>query len=67
MRRKFAAAQRREFPQGEFSSPEDLNKKGSRGACPVGKFITCCEEEKLEGLEGGRAFQVKNGECVMKI
>ena len=24
-------------------------------------FITCCEEEKLEGLEGGRAFQVKNG------
>ena len=29
-------------------------------------FITCCEEEKLEGLEGGRAFQVKNGAFVAK-
>ena len=24
-------------------------------------FITCCEEEKLEGLEGGKAFQIRNG------
>ena len=24
-------------------------------------FITCCEEEKLDGLEGGRAFHVKQG------
>ena len=27
-------------------------------------FITCCEEDKLEGLEGGRAFQVKNGAVI---
>jgi DNA replication and repair protein RecF len=24
-------------------------------------FITCCEEEKLEGLEGGKAFHVQGG------
>ena len=24
-------------------------------------FITCCEEEKLEGLEGGRAFRIAGG------
>ena len=24
-------------------------------------FITCCEEEKLDGLEGGRAFHIQNG------
>ena len=24
-------------------------------------FITCCEEEKLEGLEGGKAFHIQNG------
>ena len=24
-------------------------------------FITCCEEDKLEGLEGGRAFHIHNG------
>lgn len=24
-------------------------------------FITCCEEEKLEGLEGGRAFHIRDG------
>ena len=24
-------------------------------------FITCCEEEKLNGLEGGRAFQIQGG------
>lgn len=24
-------------------------------------FITCCEEEKLAGLEGGKAFHVKDG------
>lgn len=24
-------------------------------------FITCCEEDKLEGLEGGRAFLVRSG------
>ncbi len=27
-------------------------------------FITCCEEEKLEGMEGGRAFRVRSGELV---
>ncbi len=24
-------------------------------------FITCCEEDKLEGLEGGKAFHIENG------
>ena len=24
-------------------------------------FITCCEEEKLHGLEGGRAFHIQGG------
>jgi len=27
-------------------------------------FITCCEEEKLEGLEGGRAFHIQDGKLV---
>ncbi|MCI8304950.1 MAG: DNA replication/repair protein RecF [Lawsonibacter sp.] len=27
-------------------------------------FITCCEEEKLEGLEGGRAFHIQNGNLI---
>ena len=27
-------------------------------------FITCCEEEKLEGLEGGRAFHIHGGKLV---
>ena len=27
-------------------------------------FITCCEEDKLEGLEGGRAFHIRNGTLV---
>ena len=27
-------------------------------------FITCCEEEKLEGLEGGKAFHIKAGQLV---
>ena len=27
-------------------------------------FITCCEEEKLEGLEGGKAFHIQNGKLV---
>lgn len=27
-------------------------------------FITCCEEEKLEGLEGGRAFHIHGGRLV---
>jgi len=27
-------------------------------------FITCCEEEKLEGLEGGRAFHIQSGKLV---
>ncbi len=27
-------------------------------------FITCCEEAKLNGLEGGKAFHVKNGALV---
>lgn len=27
-------------------------------------FITCCEEDKLEGLEGGKAFHIKNGALI---
>lgn len=27
-------------------------------------FITCCEEEKLEGLEGGKAFHIQGGRMV---
>ncbi len=27
-------------------------------------FITCCEEEKLEGLEGGNAFHIKDGKLI---
>lgn len=27
-------------------------------------FITCCEEEKLEGLEGGKAFHIQNGKLI---
>jgi len=27
-------------------------------------FITCCEEEKLDGLEGGKAFHIQNGKLV---
>ena len=27
-------------------------------------FITCCEEEKLEGLEGGRAFHIRGGALI---
>ena len=27
-------------------------------------FITCCEEEKLEGLEGGRAFHIHDGKLL---
>ena len=27
-------------------------------------FITCCEEEKLEGLEGGRPFHIQSGRLV---
>ena len=27
-------------------------------------FITCCEEDKLEGLEGGRAFHIQRGALV---
>ena len=27
-------------------------------------FITCCEEEKLEGLEGGKAFHIQGGRLV---
>ena len=30
----------------------------------VGLMSVSCEEEKLEGLEGGRAFQVKNGAVI---
>jgi hypothetical protein len=26
--------------------------------------ITCCQEEKLEGLKGGRAFHIHNGKLV---
>ena len=34
---------------------------GPAGPCPVGKFITCCEEEKLEGLEKRAASCEKRG------
>ncbi len=27
-------------------------------------FITCCEEEKLEGLEGGKTFHIQNGSLI---
>ena len=27
-------------------------------------FITCCEEEKLDGLEGGKAFHVHDGKLI---
>ena len=27
-------------------------------------FITCCEEEKLDGLEGGKAFHIQNGKMI---
>ncbi len=27
-------------------------------------FITCCEEEKLDGLEGGKAFHIKGGKLI---
>ena len=27
-------------------------------------FITCCEEEKLEGLEGGKAFHIQGGRLI---
>ncbi len=27
-------------------------------------FITCCEEEKLEGLEGGKAFHIRGGQLI---
>jgi len=27
-------------------------------------FITCCEEEKLEGLEGGKAFHIRGGRLI---
>ena len=27
-------------------------------------FITCCEEEKLDGLEGGKAFHIKSGKLI---
>ena len=27
-------------------------------------FITCCEEEKLEGMEGGRAFHIQGGKLI---
>ena len=27
-------------------------------------FITCCEEEKLEGLEQGRSFHIQGGKLV---
>ena len=30
-------------------------------------FITCCEEEKLEGLEGGRVFHIRDGSIVTNI
>ena len=27
-------------------------------------FITCCEEDKLDGLEGGKAFHIKGGKLI---
>lgn len=27
-------------------------------------FITCCEEDKLEGMEGGKAFHIKDGKLI---
>ena len=27
-------------------------------------FITCCEEDKLDGLEGGKAFHIKDGKLI---
>ena len=27
-------------------------------------FITCCEEDKLDGLEGGKAFHIRDGKLV---
>ena len=27
-------------------------------------FITCCEEEKMEGLEGGKAFHIHDGKLI---
>lgn len=30
-------------------------------------FIICCEEEKLEGLEGGRVFHIRDGSIVTNI
>ena len=27
-------------------------------------FITCCEEDKLDGLEGGKAFHIKDGKLM---
>ena len=27
-------------------------------------FITCCEEDKLDGLEGGKAFHIKEGKLI---
>ena len=27
-------------------------------------FITCCEEDKLDGMEGGRAFHIKGGKLI---
>ena len=27
-------------------------------------LITCCEEDKLEGLEGGRTFHVQGGRLI---
>ena len=27
-------------------------------------FITCCEEEKLEGLEQGKSFQIQGGRLI---
>jgi DNA replication and repair protein RecF len=27
-------------------------------------FITCCEEDKLHGLEGGKTFQVHGGAII---
>ena len=50
--------------QTEFISVEQDDSGAPAGPWPVGNFITCCEEEKLEGLEGGAAFHINGGALV---
>ena len=45
------------FDSSLLSKEDDMN-------AAILRLVELCEEEKLEGLEGGRAFQVKNGAFV---